>query len=222
MVDIQNRLKDIKSTLPGDAVTLIAVSKNHPSESIMEAYEAGQRDFGENRVQELCGKYEALPRDIQWHLIGHLQTNKVRQIASFVSMIHSVDSLRLLEEISLQAIRHNRQIDVLLQIYIAEEESKFGLDQTEALDIIQHHSNFPGVRISGLMGMATNTSNEIQLRKEFSGLGHFFQQIKSSYFSDEVSFSVLCMGMSGDYKIAIEEGSNMVRIGSAIFGDRVM
>jgi pyridoxal phosphate enzyme (YggS family) len=206
----------------GDRVTLVAVSKTHPPELIMEAYQAGQRVFGENRVQELAAKQPLLPADIEWHLIGHLQTNKVKYIASFVGMIQSVDSWKLLEEISASALRHNRVIDCLLQIYIATEESKFGLDEAEAEEILkQLEANpLPGVRIRGVMGLATFTDDEERIRNEFRGLKSLFERLKDVYYNEYEAFDQLSFGMSSDYRIAVEEGSTMVRIGTRIFGTR--
>jgi pyridoxal phosphate enzyme (YggS family) len=206
----------------GDRVTLVAVSKTHPPELIMEAYQAGQRVFGENRVQELAAKQPLLPADIEWHLIGHLQTNKVKYIAPFVGMIQSVDSWKLLEEISASALRHNRVIDCLLQIYIATEESKFGLDEAEAEEILkQLEANpLPGVRIRGVMGLATFTDDEERIRNEFRGLKSLFERLKDVYYNEYEAFDQLSFGMSSDYRIAVEEGSTMVRIGTRIFGTR--
>jgi pyridoxal phosphate enzyme (YggS family) len=206
----------------GDRVTLVAVSKTHPPELIMEAYQAGQRVFGENRVQELTAKQPLLPADIEWHLIGHLQTNKVKYIAPFVGMIQSVDSWKLLEEISASALRHNRVIDCLLQIYIATEESKFGLDEAEAEEILkQLEANpLPGVRIRGVMGLATFTDDEERIRNEFRGLKSLFERLKDVYYNEYEAFDQLSFGMSSDYRIAVEEGSTMVRIGTRIFGTR--
>lgn len=215
----QNLLK-IKSTLPS-TVTLVAVSKTKPIPDLMEAYDAGQRIFGENKIQEMVEKWEAMPKDIEWHMIGHVQTNKVKFMAPFVSLIHGVDSLKLLEEINKQAKKNNRIIDCLLQIYIAEEESKFGLDENE-LDEILASKTFEGmknIRIVGLMGMATFTENQNQIRKEFTHLKSIFDktnQLPTSNFQ----LLTLSMGMSGDYNLAIECGSTMVRIGSSIFGGR--
>jgi pyridoxal phosphate enzyme (YggS family) len=206
----------------GDRVTLVAVSKTHPPELIMEAYQAGQRVFGENRVQELAAKQPLLPADIEWHLIGHLQTNKVKYIAPFVGMIQSVDSWKLLEEISASALRHNRVIDCLLQIYIATEESKFGLDEAEAEEILkQLEANpLPGVRIRGVMGLATFTDDEERIRNEFRGLKSLYKKLKDIYSNEYEAFDQLSFGMSSDYRIAVEEGSTMVRIGTRIFGTR--
>lgn len=199
-------------------VTLVAVSKTYPDEVIMQAYEAGQRIFGENRVQELQQKYESLPKDIAWHMIGHLQTNKVKFIAPFVSLIHGVDSVRLLEEINKQAAKYNRIIDCLLQVHIAEEETKFGFNADEIHSLLQTSpkNTFPNVNIRGLMGMATFTDDAEQIRREFSGLHTLFQELAQNH----PQMDILSMGMSGDFKIAIDCGSTMIRIGSSIFGKR--
>jgi PLP dependent protein len=203
-------------------VQLIAVSKTHTVEEIKEVYNEGITDFGENKVQELLSKKSLLPSDIRWHLIGHLQTNKVKFIIPFIHLIHSVDSLNLLSEINSQAKKNSRIIDCLLQIYIAEEESKYGLDHNEAKELLSssQFKTMENVRITGLMGMATFTEDEDQVRKEFKELKIFFDQLKQAYFLDKEYFSTISMGMSGDYKIAIEEGSTMIRIGTAIFGER--
>ena len=199
-------------------VVLVAVSKTNPNEAIMEAYEAGQRVFGENKVQEMVQKWEELPKDIEWHMIGHLQRNKVKYIAEFVSLIHGVDSLKLLQEIDKQAQKHNRVIPCLLQMHIAEEDTKFGLDTSElnALLASEGFKALEHVKITGLMGMATFTSNKNQVRKEFAQLKSIFNGLKQKLSH----ISILSMGMSGDYHIAVEEGSTMVRIGSSIFGTR--
>jgi pyridoxal phosphate enzyme (YggS family) len=205
-------------------VTLVVVSKTKPVEDIQEAYNAGQRIFGENQVQELVEKYEALPKDIEWHLIGHLQSNKVKYIAPFITLIHSVDSLKLLQEINKQALKNNRVIDCLLQIYIADEETKFGLSFDEAIELLRspEYSELKNIRIRGLMGIATNTDNQRQLKDEFYELDTFFDGIKLSFFRKEDSFDELSMGMSSDYKLAMEHGSTMVRLGSTVFGARVV
>lgn len=218
---LADRLIDLRTKIPAD-VQLIAVSKTKPASLIQEVYQAGQRAFGENKVQEMADKYEQLPKDIQWHLIGHLQTNKVKYIAPFVHLIHAVDSLKLLQEIDKQAAKNNRIIPCLLQFHIANEDTKFGLDFSEAEEILQsrefiemHH-----VQIVGLMGMASFTDNEEQVRDEFRNLNNYFQIIKSHYFKFNPDFKHLSMGMSGDYELAIEEGSTMIRIGSTLFGSR--
>lgn len=203
-------------------ITLVAVSKTHPVELIKQAYDAGLRDFGENRVQEMTEKQAALPSDIRWHQIGHLQTNKVKYIAPFVHLIHSVDSLKLLEEINRQAIRSKRTIDCLLQLHIATEESKFGLDETELTALLESetYQSMKNIRICGLMGMATFTDNQKLVRHEFAGLKVLFDATSKRHFARSEAFTILSMGMSGDYRIAIEEGSTMVRVGTAIFGVR--
>jgi len=219
-MSIAENLKEIKSSLP-EHVTLIAVTKTHPVEKLMEVYNAGHKIFGENKVQEICDKYEQLPKDIQWHLIGHLQTNKVKYIAPFVAMIHSVDSLKLLQEINKQALKNNRIIECLLQIYIAREETKFGLSFQEAEELISSNEliKLTNIKIVGLMGMASNTEDTAQIKKEFNSLRLFFEKQKTIVTSN-FQLSVLSMGMSSDYKIAIEEGSTMIRLGSSIFGER--
>ncbi len=216
----QNLLK-IKSSLPAN-VTLVAVSKTKPIPDLMEAYNTGQRIFGENKIREMAEKWEQMPKDIQWHMIGHVQTNKVKFMAAFVSLIHGVDSLKLLEEIDKQAQKNNRIIDCLLQIYIAEEESKFGLDENE-LDSVLASAAFQemkNIRIVGLMGMATFTDNQEQIRKEFTHLKSIFDKLVTLPKTQNLEPKTLSMGMSGDYQLAIECGSTMVRIGSRIFGGR--
>jgi len=214
------KYKEIKSEIK--PCKLIAVSKTKPIEDILQAYRAGCRDFGENKVQEMLVKQEQLPHDIHWHLIGHLQSNKVKYIAPFVSLIHSVDSLKLLKEIDKQAKKNNRRIDCLLQICIAQEETKFGLDFSEAEAILQDEqvARLKNIRIAGLMGMASFTDKKEQIRGEFSGLKIFFEHCKEKYQTENISFSELSTGMSGDYAIALQEGSTMVRIGSSLFGTR--
>lgn len=220
-MSIQTNIQKIKKSLP-QQVTLVAVSKTHPVETVMEAYNAGHRIFGENKVQELVAKYEAMPKDIEWHLIGHLQTNKVKYIASFVSLIHSVDSIKLLEVIDKEAQKHNRVIDCLLQIHIASEETKFGLSADELEELLgsNDYKEMKNIRLVGLMGMATFTDNMAQVCMEFKFLGNLFKSVKAKYFADKPWFKELSMGMSSDYAVAIEEGSTMVRIGSNIFGHR--
>lgn len=203
-------------------VTLLAVTKTRPVELLQKAYSLGLRNFGENRVQEMVDKQPILPADIKWHQIGHLQTNKVKFIAPFIHLIHSIDSLKLLMEVNRQALKNDRNIDCLLQIYIAREESKFGLDEEEAIQILQS-DEFPemeNIRICGLMGMATYTDEDETVRREFASLKSFFDRLKSEYFTEKDYFTHLSMGMSGDYHIAIEQGSTMVRIGTALFGER--
>ena len=203
-------------------VTLVAVSKTHPPERIAELYRQGQRVFGENKVQELAAKYEVLPKDIEWHLIGHLQTNKVKLIAPFVKMIQSVDSLRLLQEIDKQAQKAGRIIDCLLQFHIAEEETKFGLDEQEARNLLEspEYRALTAIRICGVMGMASFSEDVSRVRAEFRHLRHIFQELKTGYFADTPWFKEISMGMSGDWALAVEEGSTMVRIGSLLFGER--
>jgi pyridoxal phosphate enzyme (YggS family) len=212
-MSVKNNILHLQKHL-ADNVHLVAVSKTKPNELIIEAYGAGQRIFGENKVQELVEKEESLPKDIEWHMIGHLQTNKVKYIAPFVSLIHAVDSKKLIKEINKRAKQNNRVIPCLLQVHIAQEESKFGLDKDGVIEILK--TDFPNVSIVGLMGMATFTDNKNQVRKEFKYLKDSYDELKES----QPNFSILSMGMSGDYSIAIEEGSNMVRIGSSIFGER--
>ncbi len=214
---ICDNLKKIKNETPGN-VLLVAVSKTKPNSDIMSAYACDQRDFGENKVQELVAKHEQLPQDIRWHMIGHLQRNKVKYIAPFVFLIHSVDNLKLLKEIEKQAAKHQRQLQVLLQIKIAKEDTKFGMDEETLHTIITQYQagEFPNVRIKGLMGMATNTDDTIQIASEFAYLHRLY--IKSKSQLKEMEY--LSMGMSHDYKIAITHGSNLIRVGSAIFGAR--
>lgn len=215
---------ELSSFLREKNVTLVAVSKTRSVEEILALYNRGQRDFGENRVQEMRDKYEALPKDIRWHLIGHLQTNKVKYIAEWVHLIHSVDSLPLLEEINKQAQKHNRIIPCLLQVYIASEETKFGLDEDELITLLNSASykQMQNIAVYGLMGMATNTENESLIRNEFSHLIQMFDKIKANYFGQDGAFRQKSMGMSSDYTIAVEMGSTMVRIGSLLFGERMV
>lgn len=216
-MSIQEKLKEIKASLPSEVI-LVAVSKTKPVSDLQEAYDVGQRVFGENKIQEMTQKWEIMPKDIQWHMIGHVQRNKVKYMAEFVSLIHGVDSFKLLREIDKQAKKHSRVIDCLLQIHIAEEDTKFGLDESELNEIIasDEFKQLENIKVVGLMGMATFTDNKEQIRREF-------KQLKSTYNSLEnkiENLSILSMGMSGDYQMAIEEGSTMVRIGSSIFGAR--
>ena len=219
-MSIKENLHKIKNSLP-ENVTLVAVSKTKPVSDLMEAYETGQRVFGENKIQEMAEKFEQMPKDIQWHMIGHVQTNKVKFMAPFVSLIHGVDSLKLLEEIDKQALKNNRVIDCLLQMHIAEEETKFGLDNEELEQILQQFQNnkFKNIKIIGLMGMATFTENQEQIKKEFLHLKSIFDKNKNLN-TENFHLTILSMGMSGDYQLAIECGSTMVRIGSSIFGER--
>ncbi|MGB2758451.1 MAG: YggS family pyridoxal phosphate-dependent enzyme [Maribacter stanieri] len=216
-MSIKENLLAVTNTIP-NSVTLVAVSKTKPMSLIQEAYDEGQRIFGENRVQEMTEKWQKMPKDIKWHMIGHLQRNKVKYMAEYVSLVHGVDSPRLLAEINKQAEKHNRVISCLLQVHIAEEDTKFGFNEEELLDLVanEEFKAFKNVKIVGLMGMATFTENMDQVRREFASLKSLFTKLKSNY----TDFNTLSMGMSGDYKIAIEEGSTMVRIGSSIFGSR--
>lgn len=213
---IADTITSFKSSLPKQ-VTLVAVSKTKPMEAIMEAYRSGHRVFGENKVQEMTAKWEVLPKDIQWHMIGHLQRNKVKYIAPYVHLIHAVDSIKLLQEIDKQAEKNNRVIQCLLQIKIAEEESKFGLSETDALELLESKElkSLSHVSIKGLMGMATFTDDHVQIAKEFQSLQQLFNRLKNDY-----GFEYLSMGMSGDFEIALKFGSNMIRVGSALFGER--
>jgi len=215
---------DILKEITAQGATLVAVSKTKPVEAILELYHMGQRDFGENKVQELCEKQAQLPKDIRWHLIGHLQSNKVKYIAPFTHLIHSVDSPKLMHELEKEAAKNQRQLDVLLQIHIAEEESKFGLDEKELIDLLEFYtaspSPWPHLRIRGLMGMATNTDHVEKRRQEFQRLRQLFIFSKQGYLPHRDDFSELSMGMSDDYHLALQEGSTMVRIGSLLFGSR--
>jgi hypothetical protein len=216
-MSISKNLSNLNSSLE-NSVKLVAVSKTKSNQEIMEAYNQGQRAFGENKVQELSAKYEALPKDIEWHMIGHLQRNKVKYIAGFVKLIHSVDNLKLLKEINRQALKHNLIINCLLQIKIATEETKFGMSKNEAKNMLgsEEFKKLKNVSILGLMGMASFTNDQEILKKEFSSLNNFFKELSSSYST----MRILSMGMSDDYKLAIELGSNMIRVGSSIFGSR--
>jgi pyridoxal phosphate enzyme (YggS family) len=221
-MSVSDNLRRIRETLPGN-VRLTAVSKFHPESVLMEAYDAGQRIFGENHVQELVPKYEHLPKDIKWHFIGHLQANKVKYIAPFIHTIQSVDSLRLSEEINKQAGKYNRKINVFLQIHIAQETHKFGFlfEEVEKLLAEKVFDALENIRVAGLMSMATFTGDKEQIRREFNKLNVFFLKIRDAYFTGDKFFSELSIGMSDDYLIAIEEGSTMVRIGGRIFGERI-
>jgi len=224
MMSITSNIQDLHKELDPIGVKLIAISKTKPNEDILEAYEAGQRAFGENQVQELVAKQEALPKDIEWHLVGHLQTNKVKYIASFIHLIHSVDSLKVLEEINKHALKHDRVIDCLLQVFIADEDTKFGLDHVELIELLrsEEFSALKNIRIRGLMGIASNTENERIVKEEFYELKMLFDGVKAMYFRKDDTFDTLSMGMSSDYTLAIEQGSNMIRLGSTIFGKRVI
>jgi len=215
-MSIKANLEAIQQTIPAD-VTLVAVSKTKPVSDLQEAYDAGIRDFGENKIQEMCEKYEFLPKDIRWHMIGHVQTNKVKYMAPFVYLIHGVDSLKLLKEINKEAAKNNRVINVLLQVFIADEETKFGLDAGELEAILSNEiQGLPHVKVVGLMGMATFTTDENKIREEFKSLKSLFDQFAPQH----PEMKIISMGMSGDYQLAMEEGSTMVRIGSSIFGHR--
>ena len=220
-MSIGNNLEKLRKTIPS-YVKIVAVSKTKPAEDILKAYETGHRTFGENKVQELIAKQPLLPENIRWHMIGHLQTNKVKYIAPFVDMIESVDSLKLLREINKQALKNNRVIKCLFQFHIASEETKFGLSTEEAEQILPDPSfgEMKNITINGVMGMATFTDDESILRKEFSALKKYFDYLKNKHFTKDKIFCEISMGMTGDYRIAIEEGSTMVRIGTAIFGER--
>ena len=220
-MSIQSNIQELRKHIPSD-VKLVCVSKFHPAETVMEAYDAGERIFGESRVQELVQKQPELPADIQWHFIGHLQTNKIKFIVPFVKLIHGVDSWKVLNEINKQAEKAAKKTACLLQVHIADEETKFGFSEEELVDLISGNElqNLHNVQIAGLMGMATFTRDENQVRKEFRTLKVLFDKIKSEYFSDDDAFCELSMGMSQDYQLAIEEGSTMIRIGTSIFGER--
>lgn len=221
-MNIGENIRKFKNIIQNESCTLVAVSKTKPAEDIQEAYEAGLRDFGENKVQEMTEKWEQLPQDIRWHMIGHLQRNKVKYIAPFVHLIHSVDSRRLLKEINKQGDKAERTIQCLLQIHIAREETKFGLSEEELLEILDSAelSEMKNIKVTGLMGMATNTENMERVREEFQYLQKLFERIRKDYSLPNVEMKELSMGMSSDYAIAIEEGSTMVRVGSALFGSR--
>jgi pyridoxal phosphate enzyme (YggS family) len=218
---IKENLNIVKASVPSN-VTLIAVSKTKPVSDLQEAYDAGQRIFGENKALEMRDKHQVLPNDIQWHFIGHLQTNKIKYIAPFVTLIHAIDSLSLLEAVNTEAAKNNRVIDCLLQFHIAQEETKFGLDMEEAKSMLESESykNLNNINICGVMGMATFTDNAAQVRDEFKNLKNIFETLKENYFKENDSFKEISMGMSDDYPIAIEEGATMVRVGSKIFGAR--
>lgn len=220
-MNINNNIIHVRQNLPV-GVTLIAVSKTQPVEAIEQAYAGGQRVFGENKVQELVPKHEALPKDIQWHMIGHLQSNKVKYIAPFVHLIHGVDSAKLLEEINKQAVKAGRTLDCLLQVHIAEEETKFGFSPEEVTAFLESPglSSLGNIRVLGLMGMATFTDNKEQIKREFGSLKTLFDRLKASSLPTHVRMQELSMGMSGDYALAIEQGSTMIRVGTAIFGSR--
>ncbi len=219
-MSIQEKLQDIKTSLP-EHVTLVAVSKTKPVSDLMEAYDAGQRIFGENKIQEMVEKEAQMPKDIKWHMIGHVQRNKVKYMAEFVSLIHGVDNFKLLKEIDKQANKHDRTIDCLLQIKIADEDSKFGMSSKDVLDILQSQefSELKNICIVGVMGMATFTDDEQQIKHEFNRLRFIFEELKDLE-TENCNLKIISMGMSGDYQIAIECGSTMIRLGSSIFGER--
>ena len=219
---IGERIKEIRNELPED-VRLVAVSKFHPNEAIEEAYRAGQRIFGESKVQEMTAKYESLPKDIEWHFIGHLQTNKVKYIVPYVALIHGIDSYKLLAEVDKQAAKAGRRVNCLLQLHIAREETKFGFSFDECRQMLAEGQwrQLQHIRLCGLMGMATNTDNVEQIKEEFRSLSNFFREVKSTWFADDDAFCELSMGMSHDYHEAIAEGSTLVRVGSKIFGERI-
>ena len=222
-MSITKNIQSIREEAEKLGVRLVAVSKTKSPDEIREAYDAGQRVFGENIVQELMDKKEDLPDDIEWHMLGHLQTNKVKYIAPFISMIQSVDSLKILKEINKRAKQHDRVIDCLLQVFIASEDTKFGLEHAELIELLssEDFASLKNIRIRGLMGIATNTPNEKVIKEEYYELKNLFDGIKVSYFRNQDSFDTLSMGMSSDYKVAIQQGSNMIRLGSTIFGARM-
>jgi pyridoxal phosphate enzyme (YggS family) len=223
-MSIADNVRRLKNETTPINVSLVVVSKTKPAPDVQEAYDAGQRKFGENLVQELVEKHEQPPKDIEWHLIGHLQSNKAKYVAPFVGMIQSVDSLKLLQEIDKQAKKNNRVINCLLQVHIADEDTKFGLDFDEVIELLRSEgfSALNNIKIRGLMGIATNTDNEKQVKDEFYELRVFFDGIKLSFFRRDDAFDTLSMGMSSDYKIAIEQGSTMIRVGSTVFGERII
>lgn len=221
-MNIAENITQVQNELP-EGVRLVAVSKFHPNEAIEEAYRAGQRIFGESKVQEMTAKYESLPKDIEWHFIGHLQTNKIKYIVPYVALIHGIDSYKLLAEVNKQAVKANRVVDCLLQLHIAREETKFGFSFDECREMLAsgEWKALHNIRICGLMGMATNTENAEQIKAEFCSLNSFFQEVKSKWFADSESFKELSMGMSHDYREAIAAGSTLIRVGSKIFGERI-
>lgn len=219
MTDVIKNIESIRPLIP-DGVRLVAVSKTKPAAMIQDAYSVGQRLFGENKALEMRDKHAQLPDDIEWHFIGHLQTNKIKYIIPYVTLIHSIDSLSLLQAVNKEAAKHDRVVDCLLQFHIATEETKFGLDRAEADELMQHYAELPNVRIVGVMGMATNTDNKEQVRSEFRNLHSIFVDLKSKYFADRPEFKEVSMGMSHDWQIAVEEGSTLIRLGSTLFGAR--
>lgn len=220
-MNVTDNLKQVLAELPS-GVRLVAVSKFHPNEAIEEAYRAGQRIFGESKVQEMTGKYESLPKDIEWHFIGHLQTNKIKYIVPYVALIHGIDSYKLLVEVNKQAEKAGKVVNCLLQLHIAEEETKFGFSFDECRDMLAEGEwkTLSNIQLCGLMGMATNTDDNEQIKKEFCSLSSFFKEVKDSWFADTEAFRELSMGMSHDYHQAIAAGSTLIRVGSKIFGDR--
>lgn len=220
MIDIKRNLQSINNTAQPFGAKVVAVSKTHPTETIREAYHAGHRIFGENKVQEIVDKADELPKDIEWHMIGHLQTNKVKFIAAFVSLIHSVDSLKLLAEINKQGAKLDRTIPCLIQVHIAKEETKFGLEEHEVFQLLEEANRMTHAKIVGLMGMATNTDDDQQIRGEFKRLKSLFDKLRQSNLPHNAEMKELSMGMSSDYQMALDEGSTMIRVGSMIFGER--
>lgn len=220
-MSIKENIQSIRAHIPS-SVKLVCVSKFHPLEMVMEAYSAGERIFGESKVQEMCGKYEIAPKDIEWHFIGHLQTNKIKNIVPFVALIHGVDSYKLLLEINKQASKINRKVNCLLQMHIAQEETKFGFSETEIMEVLngEDWKSLKHIQICGVMGMATFTDKELQVRNEFKTLKEVFSTLKTNFFQSDEHFKEISMGMSDDFKFAIQEGSTLVRIGSSIFGHR--
>ena len=219
MTDVAQNIQNIRTLIP-QGVRLVAVSKTKPSSMIQQAYDAGQRIFGENKALEMRDKHQVLPADIQWHFIGHLQTNKIKYIIPYVSLIHSIDSLSLLQAVDKEAAKHQRVVDCLLQFHIAQEETKFGLDLAEAEQLLSHYGELSHVRLVGVMGMATNTEDQDQVRREFRNLHSIFDDLQARYFHDNPSFKEISMGMSHDWQVAVLEGSTIIRLGSSIFGAR--
>ena len=219
MTDVAQNIQNIRTLIP-QGVRLVAVSKTKPSSMIQQAYDAGQRIFGENKALEMRDKHQVLPADIQWHFIGHLQTNKIKYIIPYVSLIHSIDSLSLLQAVDKEAAKHQRVVDCLLQFHIAQEETKFGLDLAEAEQLLSHYGELSHVRLVGVMGMATNTEDQDQVRREFRNLHSIFDDQQARYFHDNPSFKEISMGMSHDWQVAVLEGSTIIRLGSSIFGAR--
>ena len=219
MTDVAQNIQNIRTLIP-QGVRLVAVSKTKPSSMIQQAYDAGQRNFGENKALEMRDKHQVLPADIQWHFIGHLQTNKIKYIIPYVSLIHSIDSLPLLQAVDKEAVKHQRIVDCLLQFHIAQEETKFGLDLAEAEQLLSHYGELSHVRLVGVMGLATNTDDQDQVRREFRNLHSIFDDLQARYFHDNPSFKEISMGMSHDWQVAVQEGSTIIRLGSSIFGAR--